>query len=318
VTAAERLLWLRVQRRAGQFAPAIAVAILRAFRTITDGMSEEEIVRAIQFGAIDALFREAQQRAARELAYQQIREAIRRSLIDGVKYYARDLPKGGRVNGQLVVSFNVLNPNAIEAVRTLETRVITTLDTALVETVKQHVTEGIRDGVNPRTVARSLRSVLGIPPKRLEEIAGYRVKLENAHKRLDALSNQLRDRRYDPMVRKARATGVPLKPAQIDKAVEAYRKRVLAQNSATVARTAALDAQKLAQRLSWEDAVEKGIVDRGRIRRRWVGVLDERERPEHVAMEGEVVGFDQPFSNGELVPGDSTYNCRCLARMFVA
>lgn len=43
----------------------------------------------------------------------------------------------------------------------------------------------------------------------------------------------------------------------------------------------------------------------------WSGALDDRERDEHVAMEGETVDIDQPFSNGRMYPDEP--NCRCVA-----
>jgi hypothetical protein len=30
------------------------------------------------------------------------------------------------------------------------------------------------------------------------------------------------------------------------------------------------------------------------------------------------VPFDDTYSNGEMVPGESTYNCRCVSIVFVA
>lgn len=41
----------------------------------------------------------------------------------------------------------------------------------------------------------------------------------------------------------------------------------------------------------------------------WSGVLDDRERDEHVAMEGETVSIDSTFSNGLQYPSEP--NCRC-------
>ncbi len=43
----------------------------------------------------------------------------------------------------------------------------------------------------------------------------------------------------------------------------------------------------------------------------WSGALDDRERDEHVAIEGETVGIDEVFSNGLQFPGEP--NCRCVA-----
>lgn len=313
MTPQERALWEKVNRRAADYAEDIRAAILAAFAMIRDQMSEAEIVRAIQFGRIDLLFAEAQERAARQLAYQQVREALRRGILDGVKFYARDLPKAGRINGRLVIGFDVLSPTMIEAVRTLETRVITTLDVALVDTVKAFVENGIREGVNPRTVARSLRSVIGLAPNQELAVRNYEKALRGENPNASPTDYQLRDRRFDRTVAKGNLTD-----AQVEKMVAAYRKRMLAFNAETNARTAALDAQKLAQRLSVEDAIAKGILSRDRMRKTWVGVLDDRERETHVQMEGVTVGFDEPFvlpdGQTQMIPGDTEFNCRCIAR----
>jgi hypothetical protein len=91
--------------------------------------------------------------------------------------------------------------------------------------------------------------------------------------------------------------------------IDAMRRKTLAFQTETVARTAALDAQKLAQRLSWEDAIAKGIVERDELEKTWVGVMDDRERATHVAMEKVTVGFDEPFvlpdGKRQQIPGDN-------------
>ncbi len=43
--------------------------------------------------------------------------------------------------------------------------------------------------------------------------------------------------------------------------------------------------------------------------KRWLATMDERVRPEHLALDGVVVGIDEAFSNGLQVPGEP--NCRC-------
>jgi hypothetical protein len=110
-----------------------------------------------------------------------------------------------------------------------------------------------------------------------------------------------------------------LAPEQVDTMVDVYTKRRLALNAETTARTAALQAQKLGQRLAWDDAINKGVVDRARLMKKWIGVNDSRERPTHVAMNGTVAHFDEPFLPiGQMTPGEDEYNCRCLARYFLA
>ncbi len=38
------------------------------------------------------------------------------------------------------------------------------------------------------------------------------------------------------------------------------------------------------------------------------------KRDEHVPMNGETVPYDQPYSNGQMIPGEGDYNCGCLSR----
>ena len=83
------------------------------------------------------------------------------------------------------------------------------------------------------------------------------------------------------------------------------------------ARTAALDAVKLGQRMAYEDAFAKGIVDRANVTKTWKGVLDDRERETHRQMEGVTVPFDAyyqtPDGLSEMEPGDQEWNCRCVS-----
>lgn len=58
------------------------------------------------------------------------------------------------------------------------------------------------------------------------------------------------------------------------------------------------------------EALQEYGTESGRVfTKTWFGVMDEKERDEHVAMEGETVGVDEPFSNGSFYPDEP--NCRC-------
>jgi uncharacterized protein with gpF-like domain len=43
----------------------------------------------------------------------------------------------------------------------------------------------------------------------------------------------------------------------------------------------------------------------------WVTVGDGRVRPAHQKLNGEVVGIEEAFSDGEQYPGEYDINCRC-------
>lgn len=111
--------------------------------------------------------------------------------------------------------------------------------------------------------------------------------------------------------------GGGLTTAQVDHMTSAYQRRMVAFNAETHARTIALDANRAGQRLAWQDAIDRGVVEGSKLKRRWVTVGDTRVRPEHRELNGTTIGFYDTYPNGETVPGESTYNCRCIERVFV-
>lgn len=79
------------------------------------------------------------------------------------------------------------------------------------------------------------------------------------------------------------------------------------------ARTAVTGAQNAGRQDSYEQAMQMGIE----MQKEWVATLDGRTRHSHRRLDGEVVGYDEEFSNGCRYPGDprgkpaEVYNCRC-------
>ena len=61
------------------------------------------------------------------------------------------------------------------------------------------------------------------------------------------------------------------------------------------------------------EAIERGI----KMDKEWIAHIDDRTRKSHIEINGEVVPFDEPFSNGLMYPQDfdgdpsEVYNCRC-------
>lgn len=304
MTPAEQL-WIRIQRRAAVLSGDLQPLILRAHRKIAEHYSETSIARLIETGQIDAVVEQAFSEAILNAAYAPVREKIRGGVWDTIKYVAKnDLPKRS-----IDFAFDSLSPDVIRGINELNTKVIQTLKDDNRETVRQRIREGIVAGESPRSIAKDLRSTIGLAPNQEQAVRNFRKALEEG-KVSKALGYELRDKRLK--------VTEEMTPAQIDKAVDAYRTKFIAFNAETNSRTAALDAQKLGQRLSWEQAADQGIVDRSRLKKKWVGVKDSRERPEHLAMEGDTVAFDQPFSNGQMIPGDTEWNCRCVAQYFLS
>ena len=63
-------------------------------------------------------------------------------------------------------------------------------------------------------------------------------------------------------------------------------------------------------RMTWGSSLEFA-KEAGSQTKEWVTVGDGRVRNAHRAMNGEIVGIDESFSDGEAYPGESSINCRC-------
>jgi len=309
MTPAEKRLHDKLTRLAASTSAVALRRVLRAWEIVRLSLSEADFLRAVNNGTLESFLSEILSDRALDPAFAELRSLIDRSSLESAAAWSRDIPVRGAV-------FDVLNPRVIEAVRALDTRVIQTLQAEIRETVRQAALEGLEAGVHPRTVARRVRSVIGLAPNQEAAVANFRRMLEAGDR--EALSRALRDRRFDRTLQKALgAKGAGLKPDQINRMTDAYRKRMVAFNADTNARTIALDTQRLAQRNSWQSSIDRGLVDPRRLRRTWLTVGDHRVRPEHVKMNGETVRWGERWSNGQDLPGDDEYNCRCLERIWL-
>lgn len=311
MTPAERLLHRRILRRAARLEPDAARRLLAAYRIIRQGLSPDELVRAIQSGSVDRLISELLSDDQMRPAFSPLRALIDRAVLDAGGIWMAELPKRLQEG-----AFNILNPRVIEAAKELETRSVNRLEQGVRDTVLQRAVARLEEGRPPLVIAREIREVLGLAPNQEAAVRNFERMLREGDR--EALTRELRDHRFDATLKKALgARGQGLSEDQIRKMVDAYRRRMIAFNAETHARTIALDSQRIGQRLSWEDAIGRGLVDPLRIRRRRVAVDDSRTRPEHREIDGEEVGFYDRYSNGEMVPGDSSFNCRCVERIFV-
>jgi hypothetical protein len=269
----DRALWLRFQRRASSLSPEMSRALLDAWDIIREGLTPEEIDRLLA-GDTSLLDR------AFALARSRLTQTVERGFNQAIPI----LPKAGKIDGVVAMQFDHLNPQVIEAIRELRSRVLNTLSDDVRETVRAYVENGLRDGKNPNAIAKDLRPIIGMSPTQAANAIKYGEKLAAAGKT----------------------------EAQVERAVATYQRKAIATNAATNARTATVDSLKLGQHLTWQDAADKGIVDLALLDKTWVTVGDDRVRDEHRAMQGETVAFENTFSNGEEIPGESTFNCRCV------
>lgn len=307
MTPQERRLWAQLERQASTLAPEVRAALFALYRETQAAVSDAEVLRLLARGDVDGLVRLFLDAMTAAPAVQPMRDALRTGFLRTARLGVRALPLPR--TARVTVAFDFLNPRIVDAIRTLESRALDSLTTEAAATVRQVVQRGIEAGVNPRALIPQLRGTLGLAPNQEAAVANFRAALASGDF-AKARGYALRDRRFDATLRRG-----PLTPAQVDRMADAYRRKMLAFNAETHARTAALDAARLGQRASWEAAVQSGAIGRGQLTKRWVATLDARVRPEHEAMHGVTVGFDDlfPVDGGVMVPGENTYNCRCIA-----
>lgn len=307
----EAAFFRRFQQRAGSLTPAMIAALLTAFATIREGIADPDQSNETIF--LDRWLATVLSQALLDTAMAPVRDQVRRGVRQSFQYFVmKEIPKPPPALRSLTVSFDVLNPNVITAIRQLETRVITSLEESIRETVRAFVENGLRDGLSTSAIARDIRSLIGLAPNQLQEVQNFRDALLGLNGR-NVTDYTLRNHAVDRLMENG-----PLTPAQVERYTELYRKSRITQNAASIAQSASRDALKLGQRLSWQGAIDKGLVDGSRLRHQWIGVDDDRERDAHRRMNNQSQPYDQPYSNGQMIPGETDWNCRCGERFYLA
>lgn len=335
MTPAQQVLAARIQARASLARPDLARRLLRAYQTLLDNLSERDLVDLIRSGQAEAVVERLANDEALERAFLDYRVGVDRAVLEAADRSAATLP------APLRGPFDILNPRVIAAAQQIDGRSYLDLRTEVRATVRQAVVEGIREGRNPREVARTLQSAVGLSPKQEAWVRNFRRELETGDRaalqrvlgrgqiRKPDGSNIWRDKHAggkglgtrDLAMLEGRLGSTNLTPDQIDRLSDAYRRRLLALNTEAHTRSAALNAQRAGNRAGWEDAISRGTLTTADLRRRWVAVGgplgDGRNRAEHLLLHGTVVRWEEMYPNGELVPGESSYNCRCIEQIFV-
>jgi uncharacterized protein with gpF-like domain len=227
---------------------------------------------------------------------------------------------------EVIIAFDQTNTRAVNAMRNNQLRLVTNFTEQQRRATQSALVAGIQEGKNPREIARIFRNSIGLTQNQERWVRNY----ERALRNLDnvALARELRDRRFDPTVRRAIERGEPLTNAQIDKMVARYRQRALKLRSETIARTEGLRVVHEGTDEMYRQAIESGQLQADQLIREWNTAGDERVRDfgtgsptSHVTMNRQQRLVGEPFASGAgnltLHPGAfgigfEDINCRCL------
>jgi hypothetical protein len=142
MTPAERAFWMKANRRVSGLTPEMNAALLRAFAIIRDSFSEIEIARIVATGNVEEVIRVALSEAILDRAFIPVRQRIRQTTERGFKYATADLPKKGKIDGVVAVTFDHLSPNVVDAIRSLESDAINTLKGEVKEVTRAFLENG--------------------------------------------------------------------------------------------------------------------------------------------------------------------------------
>lgn len=241
-----------------------------------------------------------------------------------------------RLPNNPVIRFDLRNPRAEQWLRYKSSSLITNITDDARSNVVAMLAAGMEAGRNPRntaldivgridpTTGKRVGGVIGLSEQQQFWSRSFRTDLEQLNPRY--FDKALRDKRFDPIVRRAIESGQPLSKAQIDKMVYRYRDNALRHRGEQIGRTESLAALNAAELESVRQLLERDIVREKDVGREWDSAGDGKVRNSHKLMDGQVVGIDEPFITpagfGMMHPGDNSLGapaneiigCRCRAK----
>lgn len=218
-----------------------------------------------------------------------------------------------------IISFDQVNQRAVDIMQSNRLRLITEFINEQRLATREALIDGIRRGLNPIAQARVFRGSIGLTSRQMQAVNNFRTLLREGS--AEALTRELRDRRFDPTVRRAVAGDIVLTDTQVERMVTRYRDRFLKFRSEVIARTEALRSVHEGTELLFRQAIENGNIESETLERTWHTARDTRVRESHVLMNGQVRPLGIPFRSGDgndlRFPGDinapasDTIQCRC-------
>lgn len=238
--------------------------------------------------------------------------------------------------GSLSMNFDISAPDAVDWVRNQSSKMITELVEGQQQLVRDALATNLDAGINPRQSALDLigrvndKGVrtggnIGLTTQQAKWVSTAREELEGLDK--NYFTRELRDKRFDGLVRKAIIDGKPLTKAQIDNAITQMQNKTLKYRGDVIARTESINALRAGQHESLMQAADKGDGSRDDIKRYWDATGDKSTRLDHLIMEDQERIGDAPFTfpdgSQARFPGDDSLDapakqliqCRCRERI---
>jgi len=188
------------------------------------------------------------------------------------------------------MSFNKTNPNSLAFAQRRAGELITSIDTLTRESIRRTIIDAFNEQIDYRAAARRIKNVVGLHPRWADAVTKFEK---------DEFARLLK-RGLKEEVARAKA---------MDRATR-YSDSLKSKRATMIARTEIQIAQNEGRYEGWKQAAEEGYVD-VESQKMWIIAQDERTCDICTELDGEVVGWNEPFSSGDETPGRVHPNCRC-------
>lgn len=320
--------------------PLIADAFRELVRDLADGAMFAALVEAITYLDLDGILAALH---IEEKVWSNLAMAVRDVFENGAKWQMSRIRVPKRVS-RMAVRFDGRHYRAETIAKRLGGDLITKISVQARQSIMTAVTEGMKQGHGPAKIAKSLvgtidkttgsrvGSFIGLTGQQQKYVSNLRVELQELTPKSMAsyFGRELRDRRYDTLVKQAYKDGTSLKASKIEAIVARYADRQLVHRAKTIARTEALSAFNAGRAEAAEQMVDDLGVPSSAVKSVWRATADsKRTRDTHKALNGTAVPvggvFVSPSGARMRFPGDAELgagaderaNCRCTAEVVV-
>jgi hypothetical protein len=321
-----------------RFGPEVAAAFTQSVDDLRAGVSLADVIAALEVGDIEAALSAFN---LNDAAMRPLQRSVALAYETAGGQYAALITAAARQAGlRTVMRFNLTNPRAERWLREMSSRNVTNIITDQREAIREALRAGMAAGRGPRNTAldivgrvnqqtgRRVGGTIGLTSQQSGYVATARAELASGDPDLmrNYLTRSLRDKRFDPAVRRAIANGTKLDADTITRAAGRYSDRLLKLRGDTIARTESLAALNAGQSQAFRQSVDDGLVDPDALEKEWDSAGDGRVRDTHADMDGQTVGIGQAFvspSGARMMhpldsslgaPASEIIACRCRSK----
>ncbi|TPK14165.1 head morphogenesis protein [Mesorhizobium sp. B2-5-11] len=318
-----------------QFEPAVRAAFMEAIDDITSNIVLRRIVERLERGDINGAI------AAMHLdptAFRPLDEAIRAAFNGGGVATVEGMPTLRDPSGhRIVVRWDPRNLAAEQWLQAHSTQLVTGIVQDQQTAIRTALETGLSRGDNPTKTAvavvgrvstvtgRREGGIIGLAGPQASFVATAREELlsgDPAQMR-NYLERKRRDKRFDKTVAKATADGKTVPAAMVDRITGRYADSLLKLRADTIGLHETFAALGASKDIAFRQQMEKGNLRADVVTKGWKHTPQEHPRMQHVAMQGQVVPFDQsftapdgtsiPYPHAPGVPTRHTLGCKCFA-----